>query len=182
MISFIAIAKTWGNVDKEKTIKCGGNPPDSRRLLFSLGVLWTLGFLMEPELMTTARKSYGGKSTHPTFQESHHQHRSRDPRKANLLCANSGLKAPVTAGDPHSPQGTDAFKITNYRTCLFILSPSSMFTRGQRHIYLFHWDQCGYLFSRLPFFNRISSWTSFPHSQARGLLTPILSLARILGK
>lgn len=46
--------------------------------------------------MTTAQKSYGGKSTHPTFQESHHQHRSRDPRKANLLCANSDLKAPVS--------------------------------------------------------------------------------------
>ena len=96
MISFIATAKTGGNVDKEKTIKCGGNPPDSRRLLFLVGVLWTVGFLMEPELIMTARKSYGENIHHPTFKESHHQHRSADPMKANLLHANSDLKAPVS--------------------------------------------------------------------------------------
>lgn len=46
--------------------------------------------------MMTARKSYGGKSTHPTFKESYHQHRSIDPMKANILYANSDLKAPVS--------------------------------------------------------------------------------------
>lgn len=64
------------------------------------------------------------------------QHRRMEPLKANLLNANSDLEVPVINGGtlPLSckQQDTGAFKATNYRSCLFILSPSlfSMWVEG----------------------------------------------------
>ena len=46
-------SRTRHDVDKEKTIECGKNHPDSRKFQVELGALWTTGILMKPEQMKT---------------------------------------------------------------------------------------------------------------------------------